>query len=302
MSQLFDIGIFGGDLRQVYMAASFLSKGYRVATYSLSEKVKSYVDWHDSGTTMQNHYPQLTLSELFDHCKILIGPIPMTRDQINITSVNTPTDLTIAHVAYLLRENHILIGGAIPAPLIDRCRTKHIPCYDLLQDEKITILNAIATAEGALMEAIRESDRNLHDSNCLVLGYGRCGKVLAQKLKALDAHVTVAVRSRDALAYAAAAGLRSITISAMSSLLPSFQFIFNTIPSLILDQNNLSLVHPQAVIIDISSAPGGVDFNYASSIKLKAKLCLGIPGKISPRTSSDILVTEIIAFLKERSD
>lgn len=302
MSPLFDIGIFGGDLRQVYMAASFLTKGYRVATYSLSEEVNDYMDRHVNAVTEQNHYQAHTLSELFDHCRVLIGPIPMTRDQINITSKNTPTDLTIAHVAYLLRENQILIGGAIPAPLSDLCSSRHIPSYDLMEDEKITILNAIATAEGSLMEAIRESDRNLHGSSCLVLGYGRCAKVLAQKLKALDAYVTVAARSKDALAYATAAGLNAIHISTMSSILPSFHFIFNTIPSMILDQNNLSLVQPHAVIIDISSAPGGVDYSYAASMKLNAKLCLGLPGKVAPRTSSDILVTEIIAFLKERSD
>lgn len=302
MSPLFDIGIFGGDQRQVYMATSFLAKGYRVTTYSLSEEINDYVDRHSLAVTELNHYQAHTLSELFDHSRVLIGPIPMTRDQVNITSRNTPSDLTIAHVAYLLRENQILIGGAIPAPLADLCSSRHIPSYDLMEDEKITILNAIATAEGSIMEAIRESDRNLHGSSCLVLGYGRCAKVLAHKLQALDAYVTVAARSRDALAYATAAGHNAIPISTMSSILPSFHFIFNTIPALILDQNHLALVQPHAVIIDISSAPGGVDFNYAASMKLHAKLCLGLPGKIAPRTSSDILVTEIIAFLNERSD
>ncbi len=302
MSPLFDIGIFGGDQRQVYMATSFLAKGYRVTTYSLSEEINDYVDRHSLAVTELNHYQAHTLSELFDHSRVLIGPIPMTRDQVNITSRNTPSDLTIAHVAYLLRENQILIGGAIPAPLADLCSSRHIPSYDLMEDEKITILNAIATAEGSIMEAIRESDRNLHGSSCLVLGYGRCAKVLAHKLQAMDAYVTVAARSRDALAYATAAGHNAIPISTMSSILPSFHFIFNTIPALILDQNHLALVQPHAVIIDISSAPGGVDFNYAASMKLHAKLCLGLPGKIAPRTSSDILVTEIIAFLNERSD
>lgn len=303
MSQLFDIGIFGGDLRQVYMVASFLAKGYRVATYSLSEEVNGYVDWQaNNGIADKNYGHAHTLSELFDNCRVLIGPVPMSRDQISITSKNNPTDLTIAHVAYLLQDRHILIGGAIPAPLTELCSSKHIPYYDLMKDEKITILNAIATAEGTIMEAIRESDRNLHGSCCLVLGYGRCAKVLAQKLKALDAFVTVAARNRDALAYAAAAGLNAIYIYDMRSILPSFQFIFNTIPSFILDKDSLSLINPHAVIIDISSAPGGVDFSYAADLKLNAKLCLGLPGKVAPRTSSDILVTEIITFLKERSD
>jgi dipicolinate synthase subunit A len=283
------------------MAASFLSKGYRVATYSLAEPVNNYVDLQAAAIS-KNYGLAHTLSELFENCTILIGPIPMSRDQITIQSKNTPQDFTIAHAAYLLREYHILMGGDIPVPLTELCESKHIPCYDLMKDEKIVILNAIATAEGTIMEAIRSSDQNLHGSNCIVLGYGRCAKVLAQKLKALDALVTVAARNREALAYATASGHNAIQLSTMKCILPSFQFIFNTIPSFILDKDCLNLVDPHAVIIDISSAPGGIDFDYAASLKLNAKLCLGLPGKVAPKTSSDILVTEIITYLKERSD
>ncbi len=301
MSSLFDIGIFGGDLRQVYMASAFLSKGFRVATYHLADQLNNYLD-SQAVAYSKNYGTAHTLSELFENSTILIGPIPMSRDQITINSKNTPQDLTIAHAAYLLRETHILVGGDIPSPLTDLCKIKHIPYYDLMKDERIVIMNAIATAEGTIMEAVRSSDINLHGSNCLVLGYGRCAKVLAQKLRALDAYVTVAARNREALAYATAAGHNAIQLSNMKCILPSFQFIFNTVPSFIMDKDCLNLVDPHAVLIDISSAPGGIDFDYAATLKLNAKLCLGLPGKVAPKTSSDILVTEIITYLKERSD
>jgi dipicolinate synthase subunit A len=287
----FDIGIFGGDLRQVYMASSFLAKGYRVATYSIAEPVNH-----------ENCSPQTTLNELFDKCKVLIGPIPMSRDLISITSNNTSSDLTIAHVAYLLTQDHTLFGGAIPAPITELCASRNIRCYDLMEDEKITVLNAIATAEGTIMEAIAGSDRNLHGSNCLVLGYGRCAKVLARKLKAMDCVVTVAARSLVALAEAEAAGHQTIHLPNIKCILPSYQFIFNTIPFLILDQDCLELVDKNVTIIDIASAPGGVDFAYAKKHKINSKLCLGLPGKVAPRTSADILVSEINALIKERSD
>jgi dipicolinate synthase subunit A len=61
-------------------------------------------------------------------------------------------------------------------------------------------------------------------------------------------------------------------------------------------------VDKHVTIIDISSAPGGVDFEYAKHLKLNAKLYLGIPGKIAPRASADILVSEVNTLLKERSD
>lgn len=291
MFSKFDYGIFGGDLRQVYMVMSLLQKGNLVATYNIAQTV-----------THENCSPMPTLNELFDQCRVLIGPIPMSRDMVSITSKTTPSDFTLAHIAYLLTKDHILFGGVIPAPITELCATKNIPCYDFMKNEKITVLNAIATAEGTIMEAITGSDRNLHGSNCLVLGYGRCAKVLAGKLKGMDARVTIAARSKEALAYAEADGHLTVYLPDIKCILPSYHFIFNTIPSLILDQDCLGLVDPLVTIIDIASAPGGVDFEYALQHKLNAKLCLGLPGKVAPKTSADILVTEINSLLKERSD
>jgi dipicolinate synthase subunit A len=223
-----------------------------------------------------------TLNELFEKCGVLIGPIPFSKDQVTITAKNPPSDLTIAHVAYLLTNHHFLIAGSIPQPITGLCDSRHIGYYDLMKNEKITILNAIATAEGTIMEAIGTSDRNLHGSNCLVLGYGRCAKVLSQKLKAMDARVTVAARSEEALAYANASGLLTVHLSNIKCILPSFHYIFNTIPAMIVDRDYLDLVDKHVTIIDISSAPGGVDFDYAKHLKLNARLCLGLPGKVAP--------------------
>ncbi|MDD3173972.1 MAG: dipicolinate synthase subunit DpsA [Herbinix sp.] len=290
MSHPSDIGIFGGDQRQVYMASAFLQKGYRVFTYRIAEPIHH-----------ENCIPLHNLNELFDKCSLLIGPIPLTRDLVSVASTSA-SELTASNLANLLTKEHFLIGGMIPSALVGICTNKGVPYYDLMKNEKITILNAIATAEGTIMEAIQSSNQNLHGSKCLVLGYGRCAKVLAGKLKGMDAIITVAARSEEALAYAHATGFQTIYLSDMKPLLPSYDFIFNTIPTLILDKSCLELVNRNVTIIDIASAPGGVDYEYAMQKKLKAKLCLGLPGKVAPKTSADILVNEIITLIKERSD
>lgn len=291
MSQRYDIGIFGGDNRQVYMALSFLEKGYTVATYC------THVPVTHNNCTMSS-----SLTELFDACKVLIGPIPMSRDKITIYSNNESEDMTLAKVAQLLKNEHLFFGGVLPPLLTEVCDAKEIFYYDLMKNERIAILNAIATAEGTILEAIAGSDRNLHGSKCLVLGYGRCAKVLADKLKSLDARVIVAARNPEALAYAEAAGLATITLPYIKCVLSSCHYIFNTIPSRILTPDCLDYVDKNACIIDIASAPGGIDFDYAKQRNLNAKLCLGLPGKVAPRTSADILVTEISSLIKERSD
>jgi dipicolinate synthase subunit A len=287
----YDIGIFGGDNRQVYMALSFLSKGLSVATYHTHTKVT-----HESCDELSS------LNELFDSCKILVGPIPLSRDKITIYADSRTDDLTIEKIIEFLSEEHLLFGGVIPSNIAKACEAKGCFYYDLMKDERITILNAIATAEGTIMEAIAGSDRNLHASKCLVLGYGRCAKVLAAKLKALDAHVLVAARSDEALATAEAMGLSTVTLPYIKCVLPSCDYIFNTIPSLILTPDCLNYVNKRACIIDIASAPGGLDYEYADKLHLNAKLCLGLPGKVAPKASADILVATIQSLIKERSD
>lgn len=291
MSQEFEIGIFGGDLRQVYMATEFLQKGYRVSTYRIIKPIA-----HENCSSVHS------MNELFRRCNIVIGPIPLTRDLVSVASFKSASDLTADTLVDLLTKDHFLIGGIIPKEITRSCKDKGISYFDLMESEKIAVLNAIATAEGTIMEAIKSSDRNLHGSNCLVLGFGRCAKVLASKLKAMDAIVTVAARSKEALAYAEAAGHKTALLSDIRPLLPFYQFIFNTIPALVLDKSCLEHVDRNVTIIDIASAPGGVDFEYAMQQNLNAKLCLGLPGKVAPKTSADILVTEIIALMKERSD
>jgi len=282
------IGIFGGDKRQVYMALSLLDKDYSVYTYRLFNQIKH-----------KNHIEVCGLDELMKNCRILIGPIPLTKDLVTISDGTVcGSENTIIH---LLNKDHMLFGGMIPSDIIKVCDKKGVFCYDLMKSDKIAVLNAIATAEGAIMEAIRISDRNLHQSRCLVLGYGRCGKVIADKLKGLNANTTIAARNEDALAYASAAGFSTIKLCDIKALLPCCQYIFNTIPALVLDQECLKLVSEDVVIIDIASAPGGIDYEYALNHGINAKLCLGIPGKVAPRASADILVTEIEALIKERS-
>ncbi|NLJ97053.1 MAG: dipicolinate synthase subunit DpsA [Clostridiales bacterium] len=289
MSSYKSIGIFNGDKRQVYMALSLLDKGYLVYTFNLQEPL-----------IHQNHIAVNSIDELITYCKVLIGPIPLTLNDISL-----PQDILYEQrgttFCNMLTKEHALFAGNIPTNVLDMLKKKEIFFYDLLKNETIAVLNAIATAEGTIMEAIRNSDGNLHGSSCLILGYGRCGKVLASKLKGLDAKVTVAARNEHSLAYAKASGFSTLFLNEIISYLEDYEYIFNTIPSLILDKECLRYVSPDVNIIDIASAPGGVDFEYAKDHDINAKLCLGLPGKVAPKSSADILLNEIGALLKERS-
>lgn len=73
-----------------------------------------------------------------------------------------------------------------------------------------------------------------------------------------------------------------------------YDYIFNTVPAQVVDRGVLEACKKDAAVIDIASAPGGVDFEAAKALGIAAKLCLGLPGKYAPKTAGEILAEEIM--------
>ncbi|MEA5085259.1 MAG: dipicolinate synthase subunit DpsA [Lachnospiraceae bacterium] len=270
--------VLGGDLRQFYLTEKLKASG---------ENTEVYFDRESN----------FSLEEVMEKSDIIICPIPFTKDKKNIFSTQGIEELDIEKFLNCVTSRHTIWGGNIPQKIKNELKERNISFFDFMESEEVSIKNAVATAEGTIAEAIRLSTKNLHNSKCLVLGYGRCGKVLSQKLKALDAHVTVGGRSDEKLANAFAFGLETVNLKNLESAINKFDFIFNTVPELIVGKNLIDLMKKDVVIIDISSAPGGVDFDYCRVLGINASLCLGLPGKFSPETSANILFDAIIKGL-----
>ena len=88
-----------------------------------------------------------------------------------------------------------------------------------------------------------------------------------------------------------------IPLNELTRHIHKFDFIYNTIPSLILNRNILSNVNTEAAIIDIASNPGGTDFEACKHFGITARLCLSLPGKYSPKASALIISKCIVSML-----
>ena len=188
-----------------------------------------------------------------------------------------------------LTPQHIVLGGNIPKDFTAFCDERKIAYIDYFKNPAIAIENAVATAEGAICEAILTSEYNLHQSEALVIGFGKCGEILADKLEGLKCNVTVSTRDAIAKARAKAYGYHLLSDSSYQQ----FDLLFNTAPAPVLGRSIIDQLKPDAVIIDIASAPGGTDFNYCAEKGIAAKHCPGIPGRYSPKTSAKILFDHI---------
>lgn len=284
----YDFAIIGGDLRQIYMAKELADRGCSVLAYGLD------------GAQLNDACPiSESLWEAVTSCKYIILPIPVSKDGKTILSCTKQADLNLEELCRSLNPSHKLYGGCFTKDLKYCCETKGIPFCDLMEEEEIVLYNTIATAEGAIAEAIQNSTINLHGSSCLIIGYGRCARTLADKLKFLCGHTDIAARSSHSLAAAYAASFGTVPFSELEERLSQYDYIFNTVPALVLTGTMLKKTKPEALIIDIASAPGGVDFSCAKAMERNARLCLGLPGKYAPKSSAGFLVSYLLSHIRK---
>lgn len=286
MKKQYNAAIIGGDKRQVYLTGFLQYENISVLSYGIPTLLnKSYIEL-------------FSLEETCMQSQFIILPFPVSRDKKHLSSISKNENILIDDLISNLHYGHTLIGGGFTNKIKIHCEENNIPYFDLLENNIVTTLNAVATAEGAIAKAITDSPGNLDHSKGLILGFGRCGKVLAKKLQVLGVDVSICARSKEALAEGYAFGYNIVQMEHLSTSIKEFDYIFNTIPALVLTDEILQNVSREVTIIDIASAPGGLNYESAISQKLNAHLYLGIPGKVAPKASAKILADEMIPIIK----
>lgn len=279
-------GIVGGDKRQLFLAKSISDSCFDVILGGF-EKLTSV--------------GALTICDIktaIFESDAVIFPIPSVRAD---RSINTPfSDKNV-----ILRDEEI--DELKKKPVFVSMRDKFIRAYPQLENaciydyaakEEFAVLNALPTAEGALECAMNRFEGTIAKSRCLVVGYGRIGKLLARSLDALGAKVTVAARNEKDFAYISALGYAKTDTRRLKSA-RGYDIVFNTVPAMIFDKNLLMNTDRNTLIIDLASAPGGVDFEAAHNFKLDAVRALSLPGKCAPKTAGEIIKTTIFNIIEE---
>ena len=273
----YKIAVFGGDKRQVYLAHILAKRGYEVSVYGLCESVYG-----------ERIRQAASLREALEGMTAVAGPVPFIRSG-NIAGTYEALDLTVETLFDGMRTAAVLFAGSIPGDIRREAEEQGIRVYDMMKDELVAARNAVATAEGAGAEAIERSPIHLTKSRCLVLGYGRCGRALTRLLKSFLCRVLVAEKdkTRAAEAYVLADGV--VSEDELTNVAEDVDFIFNTVPELILTEERLRHVGKNTWILDIASAPGGVDYKAAEALSVNAVLLPGLPGRYAPASSAGIL-------------
>ena len=169
--------------------------------------------------------------------------------------------------------------------------------YNYLDNGVYTVKNALATAEGAVFVAMQNQSTLLAGKSVAVCGFGNIGKILCHKLLALGCFVTVCARSELQRAEAENMGAAACGFAALPLFKPSI--IFNTVPAPVLNSAVLSALCDDTLIIELASAPGGVDKNYADAHGICVIKAGGLPAKYCPRFAGEVLKNTVLSMLEE---
>ena len=282
------ITVVGGDLRIVKLIEMLDSDGYKVYTYGLenSEEVLN----------LERVEMCPTLQEAVAASKVVVGPIPLSSDRRRLSTPFGRNNVELPEFVEALKGKYLIAGNI---GIKEDLEANDVQFTDLLKREEFSVLNTIATAEGTMQIAMEETQRTVHGSNVLVMGFGRIGKVLAKMLDGIGAKVYCEARKDEDISWIKAYGYNPVHLNDLNENLNQFDIIINTIPFQILDEERLELVRKEAIIIDLASNPGGVDRKAAREKELKVIWALSLPAKVAPLTSAEFIKETLYHVLEE---
>ncbi len=268
----------GGDLRQMTVAKLLTEEGFEVITDDPTE--------------------EFDCSRL-KNADIIILPIPVSYDNVYINAPMAKKRIAIGEMLENLPEECFVMGACISNELEKMLQERKLRYTDYYKREELIIKNAIPTAEGAVEIALSEMPVTLFESRVLVTGYGRVGRVLADRLAAMGAYVTVSARKCADFAWIGERRMQHIHTEDIIKRAEEFDLIVNTIPAVVLSEAVLEKVRSDALIIDLASKPGGVDFETAKKLGKNVIWALSLPGKSAPISSGKIIKETIMNILRE---
>jgi dipicolinate synthase subunit A len=271
-----NIVIVGGDKRQKYLKEHLVESGFDVSSYGL-------FDWDDDTDKLKG---------MIGEDSVVILPLPATRNDKTIFMPFSKKEISIDRLFSFLGSKNLVFGGIIKGELLSRLREGDIPYYDYY-DQTFIEKNAVLTSFGALKILLEHIDFALPMGKYAVTGYGKVAKETVSLLKSLSCDVTVFARNPSQREDAIIKGCKAEPLTSLSRLSGEFDIVINTVPAHIIHEETIANMKKECKIIELASAPFGLDFDLARKHSVDVVKAIGLPGKYTPKSAGEIIGKKI---------
>lgn len=255
------IGMLGGDQREQEIARRAAATGAEVRAYGFP--------WPEQGVA--------GVRNLDDPAAVLKGarfalfPIPGIAASGALFAPAAPSPImpNRAMLSGMAPHAHIILGWA-DENLKRHAAALSIGLHEYEWDRSLMLQRSPAIIEGLLKIVIENTSVTIHGATACVVGQGTIGAVLARYLVALGARTHVAARNPEQRAAAHVAGATPHPLSGLAELAPRLDLLFSTVPVRVVGEDILANLPKSALVVDLAAPPGGVDFDAAKKLGLKA--------------------------------
>ncbi|MDD6265068.1 MAG: dipicolinate synthase subunit DpsA [Clostridia bacterium] len=274
------IAVLGNDSRFAFCVNALSEKGYNATA--------------GSGSGVSD----------FDNCiknsiACVVG-VPMSRDDMYLSGVGNSLKISLEHFfERCSQSNACVFGGLISAKTRNKAEKYGVRIFDYQEDEAYLLRNAKCTATASLSLMMNTLTVSPDTASALIIGNGRVGKALSHVLCCVGTDVTVCARSKRDLAYAHCSGCDTVDISRGICDLPYCDIVFNTVPNMIFDTNNVGKISENAFVCNLASRNGGFSDGARELLGERYLCASSLPGKIFPETAGYDLA-EAVSDIIER--
>ncbi len=255
------IGMLGGDRREQEIARRAAATGADVRAYGFP--------WPDAGIAGVKYLRDP--AAVLDNAKFALFPIPgiSTSGALFAPSAEIPIIPDRALLSRMAPHAHIILGWS-DKNLKMHAYALSIKLHEYEWDRSLMLHRAPAIIEGLLRIVIENTDITIHGANACVVGQGTIGAVLTRYLVALGARTSVVARNPEQRAAAFVAGATPYRFEELLDIASRLDLLFSTVPTRVVGENVLSRLGRSALVVDLAAPPGGVDFDAAKRLGLRA--------------------------------
>lgn len=273
--------ICGGDERSVLLAKLLHGDGHEILCYCLDSAELPVGCRHADSPVCAD---------------AVILPVPTENAQGLLNAPLGAKPCRIEHILDGASSGTTVIGGKISAQIKTAAAERGLSVYDYMRCPEFTVKNAAITAEGAVSELMRRTRAALCDMRVLIVGWGRIGKLLINKLSALCPEVYLMSVNSEARALASELGCRGLPPDCPREVLSSFDAVINTAPAQVIP--DLTAFKSSCILLELASSPGGIDEADAKSAGLSLTTLRSLPGRYAPDSAAKAMHSAVYGILK----